>query len=64
LSSQTLTTFIRLLAKSKVAGGLLRRLLMSEVGEEAVRRGWYRKEAVPPAVLELYKAPLKVRVWI
>ena len=61
LSGHTVTTFIRLLAKSKVAGGMLRRLLMSEVGEVAVRRGWYRKEALTRQVLELYQAPLKVR---
>jgi hypothetical protein len=64
LSGHLVPSYTRLLARSPVGRGMLRRLLAAEVGEVAVRRGWYNKAALTEDVLELYKRPLQVCVCV
>lgn len=63
LSCDEVSSFTSLLKQSKIARSVLRPLLRSDIGEVANRRAWYDTSKLTKEILQLYKAPLRIRGW-
>lgn len=56
-------SFTNLLRQSKIARKVLRPLLRSDIGEVSNRKAWHDTSKLTKEILELYKAPLRIRGW-